>query len=134
MITACFPGVKPVNAAKTASWFDRLFDSILQWINAPLVRQAAGEVARECRTAVLDHVYPRTRAMSRAQVRGYVRAWAPAFVLEEVDAVLSRRRTGIHLRQQVGAEAVEQLIDMVVDDVFRSQPPRATRAARAKAA
>jgi hypothetical protein len=110
------------------SWFDRVLDAAFQWIDMPLVRQAAGEVARECRVAVCNHVYGPTRGMSRAQVRGYVRAAAPGFVVGEVDAVLNRRRVGLYLRRQVAVESVEQLIDMVVDDVFRAHPKHTVRA------
>ena len=59
---------------------DQLVDGILQWIDAPLVGQSAGEVARECRDALWRHVSGRIRGMTAAQARGYLRALAPQFV------------------------------------------------------
>ena len=56
---------------------DQLVDGIIQWIDAPLVRQSAGEVARECRDALWRHVSGRIRGMTVAQARGYLRAWRP---------------------------------------------------------
>jgi hypothetical protein len=97
---------------------DRLLDILLHWLDAPLVRQAAGEVARECRAGLWQHVRRRLRGMSQAQARGYLRAVAPGFVGNEVDAVLIRRRAGLHLRSQVAAQAVEALIDLVADDLL----------------
>jgi hypothetical protein len=106
---------------------DRLLDSLSLWVEAPLVKQAAGEVARECRLEVLDHIRARTWGMTSARVRGYIRAVAPQFVAAEVDAVLSWRRAGSHLRPYVIAEAIEQLIDLVVDDVRHARPRLAIR-------
>jgi hypothetical protein len=106
---------------------DRLLDSLSLWVDAPLMKQAAGEVARECRLEVLDHVREKTWGMSPARVRGYVRAVAPQFVVAEVDAVLSWRRAGAHLRPYVIAEAIEQLIDLVADDLRHTRPRLAVR-------
>jgi uncharacterized membrane protein len=96
---------------------DRLLDILLRWLEAPVVRQAAGEVARECRPGLWQHVRQRLVGMSLAQARGYLRAVAPGFVGHEVDAVLIRRRAGLHLHAQVAAQAVEVLIDLVADDL-----------------
>ena len=111
-------------------WTDLLLDWLFWWLDAPLVRQAAGEVARECRAAVSGSVARRTRGMSRPQVRGYVRAMVPAFVAQEVDVVLERRRIDRSLRGQVAAEAIEQLIDAVAEDIVCVQPRRTAVAIR----
>ena len=50
-----------------------------------LVRQAAGELARECHNAVWEATYEKARGMSRDEARGYIRAFAPEFLLREVD-------------------------------------------------
>ena len=52
------------------------------------------------------------------------------FLQREVDLVLQRRRVGESLRQQILAEATEQLVELVVKDVFRfkSRRPMGLRA------
>jgi hypothetical protein len=105
----------------TAGPLDRLF----AWLDSSLVRQAAGELARECHTAVWEATYEKARGMSRDEARGYVRAYAPEFLLREVDLVLQRRRVGELLRQQILVEATEQLVELVVKDVYRFKSRRA---------
>jgi hypothetical protein len=100
---------------------DHLLDVFLHWLDGPIVKQAAGEVARECRAALWLHVRQRVRDMSVAQGRGYVRAVAPAFVSAEVDAVLTRRRAGPSIRHLVVAQAVEEVIDLLADDIRYAQ-------------
>jgi hypothetical protein len=107
---------------------DRLMDRLFRWLDAPQVRQAAGEVARECRSAVWNHVSERTRGMTGAQVRGYIRAVAPDYVAAVVDAVLSWRRLDAQLRPYVVDEAIQQLIDLVAQDVRHTRHRRAVRA------
>lgn len=109
----------------TEGFLDRLF----AWLDMSLVRQAAGELARECHTAVCDATFEKTRGMSRAEARGYIRAYAPEFLLKEVDLVLQRRRVGESLRQQILAEATEQLLELVVKDVSRTRFRRSAKAA-----
>jgi hypothetical protein len=124
-----------MDAAKHISWIDRLFDWLFHWLDAPLIKQAAGEVSRECRSAVWRQVCEATKGMGRPEVRGYIRAIVPELVDDEVDAVLNRRRIGLNLRPQIIAEAVEQLIDVGVSDVVCARPPRiAAPAGRARAA
>ena len=60
--------------------------------------------------------------MSLAQSRGYVRAVAPGFVAAEVDAVLSRRRANPSLRPLVVAQAVEEVIELLADDIRYAAP------------
>jgi hypothetical protein len=101
---------------------DHLLDLLLHWLDAPLVKQAAGEVARECRLALWLHVRKPVRGMSLAQSRGYVRAVAPRFVGAEVDAVLSRRRASPALRPLVVAQAIEEVLDLLADDIRYAEP------------
>ena len=89
-------------------FLDRLF----AWLDVSLVRQAAGELARECHAAVWEATYEKARGMSRDEARGYVRAFAPEFLLKEVDLVLQRRRVRESLRQRILAEATEQLVEL----------------------
>ncbi len=118
-----------MNAAKTHA-LDRCLDRLFHWLDAPLVKQAAGEVARECRPALAAAVCRKARGMSRPQARGYVRALVPELVAEEIDIMLERRRIDSSLRSRIVAEAIAQLIDAVVGDVFSVQPGRAAAAFR----
>jgi hypothetical protein len=108
---------------------DQLLDTVLHWMDASIIRQAAGEVARECRTAVWHHIANATQGMSVAQIRGYARAVAPQFIGTEVDVVLRRRRAGLHLRTEVIAAAVEELIELVAADAVYAQSLRPLTAA-----
>jgi hypothetical protein len=121
----------PEAPAKSASWVDRLLDRLFSWLDAPLIKRAAGELARECRDTIWEDVCQRTSGMGHAQARGYIRAVAPAFLAREVDLVLNRHRAGAALRPHVLAKALEQVVDMVADDVGRAQiqPPSLARAA-----
>jgi hypothetical protein len=103
---------------------DRLFDLLVQWLEAPIIRQTAGEVARECREPLWEHVHGRIGGMTPAQARGYIRAIAPDFVCDEVDAVLSRRRASVYVRPRVIDQAVEGLLDLLADDILFAQRPR----------
>ena len=66
--------------------------SALRLVDLSLVRQAAGELARECHAAVCEATFEKARGMSRNEARGYIGAYAPEFLLKEVDLVLQRRR------------------------------------------
>ena len=107
--------------AKTIAWLDDLLDTLHVRFHASLVSQTAGEVARECHHAVWRHVLARCGHMNAAQARGYVRAIASSFIVGEVDAVLCRRRTSFSLRGRVVAEAREQLVELIVDDLSCAQ-------------
>jgi hypothetical protein len=104
------------DAIRGTHWVDRLAEAFLGWLYAPLVKQAAGEVARDCRAAIAAHAMPSIRGVNVQQARGYLRALSPGFVLREIDAVLSRRRIGRALRPCVFAEALEQVIQLVLAD------------------
>ena len=69
-----------------------LLDRLFAWLDISLVRQAAGELARECHAAVWEVTYEKARGMSRDEAPGYIRAFAPEFLGKEVDLVLQRRR------------------------------------------
>jgi hypothetical protein len=103
---------------------DGVLDRLFAWLDTSLVRQAGGELARECHTAVWELTSEKARGMSRDEARGYIRAFAPDFLLKEVDLVLQRRRVREALRQQILAEATEQLVELVVKDVYRSKSRR----------
>ena len=62
--------------------------------------------------------------MSRDEARGYIRAFAPEFLQKEVDLVLQRRRVRESLRQRILAEATEQLVELVVKDIYRTKSRR----------
>jgi hypothetical protein len=101
-----------------------LLDRLFAWLDMSLVRQAGGELARECHTAVWEVTFEEARGMSRDEARGYIRAFAPEFLLKEVDLVLQRRRVRESLRQRILAEATDQLVELVVKDVYRTKSRR----------
>jgi len=105
--------------ANVVPWMDRWVGALFCWLHRSLATQAAGEVARECRQAALARVLATGPSMSVPQARGYVRALAPPLVAREIDAVLSRRRISPSLRAGIFAEAVEQVIALVVGDLAR---------------
>ena len=109
---------------QSVAWVDRLLGSLFRWFHTPLIRQTGGEVARECHAALWDHTFARTRDMTAAQVRGYLRAIAPGFIAREIDAVLGRRRVRGSLRPQVLASAVQQVTELIVADVACVQARR----------
>jgi hypothetical protein len=104
------------------SHLDRLF----VWLDNSLVRQTAGELARECHIALWESTCERARRMSRDEARGYIRAFAPEFLMREVDLVLQRRRVRESLRVRILDEATEQVVEMVLKDVHRTRSRRAT--------
>lgn len=120
--------VKPKQLAHPArrpnSPTEGIFDRLFAWLDLSLVRQAAGELARECHAAVCEATSEKARGMSRAEARGYIRAFAPEFLQREVDLVLQRRRVRESLRQRILADATEQLVDLVVKDIHRTRSRR----------
>ena len=62
--------------------------------------------------------------MSRDEARGYIRAFAPEFLEKEVDLVLQRRRVRESLRARILAEATDQLVELVVKDVYHAKARR----------
>ena len=107
---------------QTASPVD-LFLRFLPWRSGRLATQVAGEVARQCRSALWRRVSRQTASMSVAEVRGYVRARAAGCVATEVEQVFARRRLKPALRTQVATSALDQLISMVVHDVLSEPAP-----------
>jgi hypothetical protein len=122
MTLASSPDWTQADSFKSAPWIDRWAEMFLQWLDARLVKQAAGEVARECRAALAARAVSSIGHTGAPQCRGYLRALAPVFVVREIDAVLSRRRISRSLRAAVFAEAIEQAIELVVDDIACARP------------
>src|SRR5208282_2604161 len=63
---------------------ESILDRLFAWLDMSLVRQAAGELARECHVAIWEATYEEARRMSRDEARGYIRAHAPEFLQREV--------------------------------------------------
>jgi hypothetical protein len=103
---------------------ENLLDRLFAWLDVSLVRQAAGELARECHAAVWEVTWEKACAMTRDEARGYVRAFAPEYLAKEVDLVLQRRRVRESLRLRILADATEQLVELVVKDLCRAKPRR----------
>ena len=57
------------------------------WRQTRLVSQVGGEVARQCRADFWQCVASRVVGMEVAEIKGYVRAVADAFIVAEVDQV-----------------------------------------------
>jgi hypothetical protein len=91
------------------------------------IEQAGGEVARACHASLWREIEMRTSLMSVAEIRGYVRAFAQARIVSEVEASLQRRGLDRSLRPSVADMAVEQLIAMVVHDVLCAPTAAPTR-------
>ncbi len=108
---------------------ENLLDRLFAWLDISLVRQAAGELARECHIAVWERTWEKAREMSRDEARGYIREFAPDFLMKEVDMVLQRRRVRESLRQRILAEATDQLVELVIKDVYRTKSRRTIRRA-----
>ena len=80
---------------------DRWVGAVFHWLHRPLARQAAGEVARECRGAIIGRAVTAVQQMSIPQARGYIRALAPGFVAERSTPSSSRRRISPSLRRHL---------------------------------
>ena len=105
--------------SKVVPWLDRCVGALFCWLHGALARQAAGEVARECRQPILARTLAVGRPMSVPQARGYVAALAPGFVAREIDAVMTRRRISPTLRAGIFAEAIEQVIALIMVNIAR---------------
>jgi hypothetical protein len=116
---------RPASNSPTEGVLDRLFI----WLDNSLVRQTAGELARECHVALWEATYERAAQMSRDEAQEYIRASAPEFLAHDVDAVLQRRRVRESLRQKILAEAADQVVELVLKDVQRAKSRRVARAA-----
>ena len=106
-----------------------VLDRLFIWLDTSLVRQTAGELARECHVALWEATCQRAAQMSREDARGYIRTFAPDFLIREVDPVLQRRRVRESLRLRILAEATDQVVDLVLKDVQRAKTRRVARAA-----
>jgi hypothetical protein len=98
---------------------------LFAWLDNSLVQQAAGELARECHIALWEVTCDRAREMSSEEARGYIRAFAPEFLVREVDMVLQRRRVRESLRLRILAEATDQVVELVLKDIGRARSRRA---------
>jgi hypothetical protein len=103
-----------------------VLDRLFVWLDNSLVRQTAGELARECYIALGEATCERAREMSRDEARELIRAFAPEFLVREVDQVLQRRRVRESLRLRILAEATDQVVELVLKDVIRSRSRRTT--------
>ena len=101
-----------------------LLDQLFVWLDNSMVRQAGGELARECHIALWEATSEKAREMTRDEARGYIRAYAPEFLVREVDLVLQRRRVRESLRRRILAEATEQVVELVLKDVHRAKSRR----------
>ena len=73
-------------------------EGLFAWLDHSLVRQAAGELARECHVDLWEATSERASQMTRDEARGYIRAFAPEFLVREIDLVLHARRVRDSLR------------------------------------
>jgi hypothetical protein len=106
-----------------------VLDRLFVWLDTSLVRQTAGELARECHIALWEAAFEQAREMSRDDAREYIRAMAPEFLVREVDPVLQRRRVRESLRLRILADATDQVVELVLKDVQRAKSRRVARAA-----
>ena len=116
---------QPNNRARPSNLPDEgILDRLFAWLDSSLVRQAAGELARECHIALWEATCEKAREMSRDEARGYIRAFAPEFLVKEVDLVLQRRRVRESLKLRILAEATDQVVELVLKDVHRVKSRR----------
>jgi hypothetical protein len=120
----------PRGDRRTGESAEGLLDQLFVWLDNSMVRQAAGELARECHLALWEATSQRAREMTRDAARSYIRDHAPEFLIRVVDVVLQRRRVRESLRRKILAEAAEQVVELVVKDLGRVKSRRgAARAA-----
>jgi hypothetical protein len=101
-----------------------VLDRLFVWLDNSLVHQTAGELARECHIALWEATSERAKEMSRDEARGYIRAFAPEFLVREVDLVVQRRRVRESLRKRILDAATEQVVELVLKDVRRASVRR----------
>ena len=101
---------------------------VLPWHSKTLVRQVAGEVARQCRSRLLQRVCRHTGNMSMAEIRGYLRAQAAECVVIEVDEAVGRGRLQMALRSARMDAAIDQLVTAAACDAFFETSSVDTRA------
>jgi hypothetical protein len=118
---------QPARSAKLPA--EGVLDRLFAWLDISLVRQTAGELARECQAAVCEATCGKIRGLTAQEAREHIRAVAPKFLEKEVAMVLERRRVRESLRQRILAEAVDQLVEFVIKDVYRTRARRSLRKA-----
>jgi hypothetical protein len=101
---------------------NRLFDFLPGWKNTEVVRQLAARLAQQCRAVVLDCVRQQATAMTLDKLRGYIRAYATTFVSAALVAGDANCELPNGSRSKVISAAVDQLIDLVIDDLQNENP------------
>ncbi len=91
------------------------------------IELAGGEVARACHASLWREIEMRTSLMSVAEIRGYVRAFAHARIVSEVELAIERRKLDRSVRHSVADVAVDQLIAMVLHDVLSAPATESPR-------
>ena len=82
-----------------------VLDRLFAWLDISLVRQAGGELARECHTAVWEATWEKARGMSRDELAGlYSRPSAGIPPQGSRSRPAGRRRVRESLRQRILAE------------------------------
>ena len=109
----------PKSRKKKSRGKDSFLDPLFVWLDASLVRQAAGELVSECHAALWGHAREKAGEMTLPEAKEYIRALAPEFLVREVDLVLQRRRVPESLRQRILAEATEHLVALVAKNLNR---------------
>ena len=106
-------------------WLSTLnpFARLFSWRNHEWLDRTAGEVAEKCRANVWQRVRLRTSDMSMAELRGYVRAQAAAWIDGEIDHLACRDSWKPALRSRVTDTAVNRLISMVTHDALTDCTP-----------
>jgi hypothetical protein len=117
-------GKKARPARTTKAPAEGVLDRLFAWLDISLVRQAAGELARECHVAVWEATCTTASEMSRDEAQGYIRAYAPEILEKEVDLVLQRWRVRESLRDRILSEAADQLVELVIKDIYRTRSRR----------
>jgi hypothetical protein len=101
---------------------NNLFIFVPHWRDAEIIRQTADQVARQCCSAVSDCVRQLAVEMGPDMLRGYIRAYAVGFVADEVNSISPPPEAQNGFQSKVTAAAIEQLIELVIDDLFKSRP------------
>ncbi len=89
------------------------------------IRETGSEVARACRTRVYQRVAGRLTGMQLSEIRGYARAHARELVENKVDTALKGKWSAEQIRSRLVAEAIEQVISMVIHDLLHAGSDRA---------
>jgi hypothetical protein len=104
-----------------------LWTLFFPWHRVRWIKQAGGEVARECRTQLWQRVRRSALGMSTPELRGYARAHAAVVAATQVDQVLARRSLRPNLRDRVLSSSVDQLVAMAIHDALSEITPAEAR-------